>query len=282
MALTLHEVIADAAHRLTSASIPPSDARLDAEVLARHVLGWDRAALLVHGRDEASPEFVGRFQTLIERRAAREPVALITGRREFWDRDFEVTRDVLIPRPETELIIETVLEEHDRAGTLRILDAGTGSGCLAVTLAAELPLAHVVATDISEPALAVARRNAARHGVLGRLTFVQASLYESLSGRFDVIVSNPPYVPSCEELAPEVRLFEPAQALFAGLDGLEVLRRLIPGARGLVAPDGLFVVEFGFGQSDAVREIARSADWPRVEMRSDIQGIPRVCIMSSF
>jgi release factor glutamine methyltransferase len=280
MGATLHERIAQARQRLIDAGISPSDAAIDADVLARHVLGWDLAALLVHGREPASPEFTHEFDGMIARRAAHEPVAFITGHREFWGRDFEVTRDVLIPRPETELIVEAVLEHVDRSHTIRALDIGTGSGCLAVTLAAELPLAFVVATDISPAALGIARRNAETHGVAGRMSFVLADLLESISGPFDVVVSNPPYVPSSAVLPPDVVRYEPAHALFGGGDGLDALRQLIAGTRAVLAPDGAFVVEFGFGQSQAVRELAEAAGWTQVELREDLQGIPRVAVLN--
>jgi release factor glutamine methyltransferase len=279
MAATLHERIARARETLIAAGIAASDAAIDADVLARHVLGWDLTALVVHGRDPASAEFTSVFESAIARRAAHEPVAFITGHREFWGRDFEVTRDVLIPRPETELIVEAALERADRSHAVRTLDVGTGSGCLAVTLAAELPRAHVVATDTSAAALEVARRNAVKHGVERRVSFVQTDLLDAISGPFDVVVSNPPYVPSGADLPPDVVRYEPAQALFAGPDGLEALRRLIPGAREILVAGGIFVVEFGFGQADAVRTLAEAAGWSAVETRPDLQGIPRVASM---
>ena len=277
---TLHERIASARRTLAAAGIEDADAALDADVLARHVLGWDRAALLVHGGDPAPPEFVERYEALITRRAGREPVAYITGVREFWERDFEVTPDVLIPRPESELIVETVLGLVDRSRAVRILDVGTGSGCLAVSLAAELPRARVVATDVSTAALRVARRNAERHGVAGRIAWLRGDLLDPVAGPLDIVVSNPPYVVSRETLAPEVGRHEPAGALYAGADGLAALRRLIPAAGPVLAPDGVFVVEFGFGQADAVRSLAESAGWASVELRSDLQGILRVAVMS--
>lgn len=279
MGATLLERIAGARRRLTAAGIADADAALDADVLARHVLGWDRAALLVHGGDPAPADFDRRYDALIARRAAREPVAYITSVREFWERDFEVTPDVLIPRPETELIVDVVLRRADRSPALRILDVGTGSGCLAVTLAAELPSARLFASDTSAAALRVARRNAERHGVAPRISWVRADLLDAIAGPVGMIVSNPPYVPSGEALPPEVARYEPATALYAGLDGLAALRRLIRAARAVLAPDGVFVVEFGFGQSAAVRSLAESAGWARVELHPDLQGIPRVAMM---
>ena len=199
---TLDERLAQARRTLVAAGIAPDDAAIDVEVLARHVLGWTRASLLAHGHDPVPTGFEERFAAALARRAAREPVAYITGVREFWTRDFEVDRSVLIPRPETELIVEAVIErDHDRP---RILDVGTGSGCLAVTLAAELPKAQVIATDVSAEAIALARRNAARHGVSARVLFVLTNLLDGLPNSFDIIVSNPPYVARASELPPDV------------------------------------------------------------------------------
>jgi release factor glutamine methyltransferase len=279
MPRTLHERVAQARQALIAAGLTPADAAIDAEVLARHVLRWDRAMLLAHGPEPPPPAFESLFNAAIARRAAREPVAYITGHREFWGREFVVTPDVLIPRPETETIVEVVLAECEPSRPLRILDVGTGSGCLAVTLAAELPASRVVATDTSFAALEVAGQNARRHAVHPRISLVLADLLNSLTGPFDAIVSNPPYVPSGAALPPDVAQYEPAAALFAGTDGLDALRRLIPAARPLLADDGLFVVEFGFGQSDEVRALAEAAGWPRIDMRSDLQGIPRTGLM---
>jgi release factor glutamine methyltransferase len=277
---TLHERLARARQALINAGLSPRDAALDAEVLARYVLGWDRAKLLAHGHERPPGAFDARFDAAIARRAAREPVAYITGAREFWGRDFVVTPDVLVPRPETEIIVEVVLARCPPGRRARILDVGTGSGCLAVSLAAELPSARVVATDTSLSALGVARTNARRHSVEARVSFVCADLLACFGQPFDVIVSNPPYVPSGDSLPADVARYEPRAALFAGSDGLDALRRLIPAARPLLAGDGLFVVEFGFGQADAVRALAEAAGWPRVEVRHDLQGIPRTCVMT--
>jgi release factor glutamine methyltransferase len=278
MAGTLDERLAQARHTLVAAGIKPDDAALDADVLARHVLGWTRASLLVYGRDPVPSGFEERFAAALDRRAAREPVAYITGVREFWTRDFEVDRNVLIPRPETELIVEAVIErDQDRP---RILDVGTGSGCLAVTFAAELPHAQVVATDVSIAAIAVARRNAERHGVSARVLFVLTNLLDGLPGSFNIIVSNPPYIARASELPPDVIQYEPHGALYGGEDGLEAIRVLIRGARAHLADGGLFVVEFGFGQAEQVRELAGNAGWKHIEIRKDLQGIERTAVLS--
>lgn len=280
MARSLHDRIAEARQVLVRAGLTPEDAAFDAEVLARHVLGWDRATLLTRARESPAPDFESGFDALVRRRAAREPVALIVGHREFWGLDFEVTRDVLVPRPETELVVEASLRSIDRQACRRVADICTGSGCLAVALAHELPAARLVATDISPAALVVARRNAARHGVSPRTFLLRSNLLDALRGPFDLIVSNPPYVPSGANLPPEVSDYEPVSALFAGHDGLAVLKTLIPAATSRVAAGGAFVVEFGFGQADDVRALAGAAGWRTILLEQDLQGIPRVAVMT--
>jgi release factor glutamine methyltransferase len=276
---SLHERIAEARQVLVRAGLPPDQAAIDAEVLARHALGWDRARLLAEGRGDTPEGFHERFAALIERRGRREPVAFITGHREFWGLDFEVTRDVLIPRPETELIIEAVCNARPGGNLERIVDVGTGSGCLAVALALEFPNAQVLATDISGAALAVARRNAARHGVSGRVTCARADLLDSIAGPVDLIVSNPPYVPVAAGLSPDIARYEPPVALFSGTDGLSILDQLITSARSRLAEQGLFVVEFGYGQDAQIQERASAAGWRSVTIREDLQQIPRVAVM---
>lgn len=277
---SVHEHIADARAALVRAGLTPENARIDAEVLARHALGWDRARLVADGRDPMPADVGVRFAALIERRATHEPVAFITGQREFWGLDFAVSPDVLIPRPETELIVEAVCERRrNRAGVRTIVDVGTGSGCLAIALAREFPDARVVATDISAAALAVAARNAARHGVDRRVTFVRGDLLEPVQGPVDVIVSNPPYVPAGVELSPDIVRFEPSVALYSGHDGLTLVKRLVGCAASRLAPDGLFVTEFGFGQDDEVVAFARAAGWRDVAIKEDFQSIPRVAAM---
>jgi release factor glutamine methyltransferase len=280
MACTLHERIAVARRTLIAAGFSPGDAAIDAEVLAREVLGWDRATLLTRGREPAAPTFIAEFDAAVRRRAAREPVAFITGHREFWGLDLEVTRDVLIPRPESELVVQAALEQLAGHGAVRILDIGTGSGCLAIALATELPGARVVATDVSHRALDVARRNARRHGIAARVQFVCAHLLDAVRGPFDLVVSNPPYVPAGAELPVDVAAYEPATALYAGDDGLAVLRELLAAAPAHLSDRGSLIVEFGFGQAESVRELARNAAWRKVSIRNDLQGIPRVAVLT--
>ena len=280
--ISVHERIADARQALVRAGLTIENARLDAEVLARHALGWDRARLVADGRGPMPADVDRDFSALIARRATREPVAFIIGRREFWGLDFDVSRDVLIPRPETELIVEAVCERRDRGLDVRtIVDVGTGSGCLAVALARECPGARVLATDVSPTALAVAARNAVRHQVEGRVTFVLGDLLDPVKGPVDVIVSNPPYVPSGVELSPDIVRFEPSVALYSGHDGLTLVNRLVTSARSRLAAGGLLAMEFGLGQDDQVRASALEAGWIDVTLKSDLQGIPRVAVMTN-
>ena len=279
-AMTLHQRIGAARRQLEAVGIAASAAALDAEVLARHVLGWDRAQLLSHNRDATPAGFDERYQPLVDRRSRREPVAMITGSREFWGRDFAVTPDTLVPRPDTELIVEEALRIlPDRAST--VIDVGTGSGCLAVTLAAERPRAVVVATDISREALLVARANAQRHQVGDRVHFVQTDLGSGLRMQADLIVSNPPYVPyrDAGSLPLDVSDYEPATALFGGPDGLAVIERLLATLTPLLAPHAAFIVEFGYGQEDQVRAAAEREGWQVVRVRHDLQEIARTAVL---
>ena len=258
----------------------PDDARLDAEVLARHALGWDRARLIADGQEAMPPDVDRNYSGLIERRATHEPVAYITGHREFWGLEFVVSPDVLIPRPETEFIIEAVCElRRDRNAVRRIVDVGTGSGCLAVSLAHEFPAARVVATDVSIAALRVAAGNVRKHGVEQRVRLVCGDLLEAIGGGIDVIVANPPYVPANVALSLDIVRFEPAVALYSGVEGLDLVRRLVQSARSRLTADGVFAMEFGYGQDDAVRELALEAGWSAIETKDDLQGIPRVAVM---
>jgi release factor glutamine methyltransferase len=278
----LHERLAEARRALTTAGIDPDEAAIDAEVLARHALGWDRGQLITRLREPVPATLDPEFEQLLVRRRAREPVAYIVGHREFWGREFDVSPAVLVPRPETEFIIEEAIEEaRARPPFSTIVDVGTGSGCLAVTLALEFPAARVHATDISPAALTVARRNAERYGVEARVTCIEGDVLAAIDEPADLIVSNPPYVPSGDagQLQPEVERYEPHAALFGGDDGLAVIRRLIAEAPSRLAEGGRLVVEFGFGQDAGIRALAESAGWRVVRVRDDLQGIPRTAVL---
>jgi release factor glutamine methyltransferase len=276
--VTLHEHTTRARARLASVGIDPAEAELDAELLACRALRWDRTRLITSWRDEASSSFVAAYDALVDRRARREPISQIIGEREFWNLSFIVTRDVLTPRPETEGIVEAVVE---RCGEPRaIVDVGTGSGCVAVTLAREFPAAHVTATDVSTAALAIARMNAERHGVIDRVSFLQTSMLKD-APEADVVVSNPPYVPDGDRasLPPEVRDYEPADALFSGADGLDCIRELISAAPGRLHSGGWLIFECGVGQDGAIRGImARTRALRLVDIGPDLAGIPRTVI----
>jgi release factor glutamine methyltransferase len=281
--LTLHDHLAHARARLVAAGIAPDEAARDAELLARHVLGWDRARLIASARDAVPDGFIDAYERSLARRAGREPVSHIVGVREFWGLDFEVTSDVLTPRPETELIIEEALAAFpDRPPGISIVDVGTGSGCLAVALALEFPSAEIIATDISEAAIAVAQGNAGRHGVNNRIAFVHTDLLPSMQP-VDLIVSNPPYIrrEDAATLAPEVRDFEPHVALFADEDGLQFYRRLFVEAQCQLTAGGRMIVELGYDQRDRVAELARVHGWRVVKTRDDLQGIPRVLVLAA-
>ena len=268
--------------RLEGAGLTTADASLDAEVLARHALGWDRAELLARRRDPEPAGFDEGFTRLIARRAAREPVAQIIGLREFWGLDFEVSRDVLTPRPESEMIVEEALAFASEHACRTVVDVGTGSGCLAVAIASERPDLPVYATDISECALVVARRNAGRHGVAGRITFLHGDLFAGLPAPADLVVSNPPYVPDRDagHMQPEVVRHEPHTALFGGSAGLDIVGRIFVEAAGHLAPGGRLIVEFGFGQEEGVTALAEEAGWRVVRVREDLQGIPRTLVLA--
>ena len=295
---TLHRRILDARQRFECAGIESAGAAIDADVLARHALGgWERGQLLVRRHDACPPGFSGIFEALVRRREQREPIGYITGHREFWGLDIEVGPGVLIPRPETEFLVEEALSrlspegadpggrpvaaEARRPVRVRIADVGTGSGCIAVAIARWLPSAEVVAIDASEEALAVSRRNATRHDVSSRVRFLKADLLAGVAGPFDAVVSNPPDVPAPDiaGLQPEVRDHEPLQALSGGEDGLDVVRRLVPEAAAVLRPGGWLLFEFGFGQADGVRAvIAAETRLELVDVRADLAGIPRVAV----
>ncbi len=278
----IHTHVAWARERLRAAGISDSEADLDARLLAQTLLHWDAARLLAAGNEAGPPDFEERYRALAARRQAREPLAYIIGRQDFWDLSFEVTPAVLIPRPETELIVEVALELFPNpAAQLTVADVGTGSGCLAIVMARERPRSRVVAIDISDAALEVARRNAVLHGVADRIVFVRNDLLLGMADGFDLIVSNPPYVPAADRdtLQPEVRDHEPAIALFAGPDGLATVRRLLSESVGCLARDGVLLFEFGFGQSEAVRRLISDAPGlTMVGLRMDLQRIPRMAI----
>lgn len=258
------------------------DARRDALLLLSSVLGIPSWRLIAEPEQGVGTWQMMRFLALADRRAAHEPIAYLLGEREFWGRSFRVGREVLVPRPETEGLVEAALRLAG-CGDITIADVGTGSGCIAVTLALELEGASIVATDRSPEALRLARCNAARHGVAGRIDFRSGedlAPLVHLSGRLDMLVSNPPYVAEGEwpGLAEEIRAWEPRSALIAGPTGLEVLERICDGASRVLRPGGSLLLEVGEGQAAAVRR--RLAGW-RTAVERDLAGIERIVLAAS-
>ncbi len=282
---TLREALSAARSRLRNAGLPEAD--LEAEVLLRHVLHCNRAALFQRFEEPFTPDCATSLEALIARRIAGEPTAYIVGQREFYGRDFHVTSATLIPRPETELLIEAAIEASRRTARPRgplITDIGTGSGAIAVTLALELPHAEVYASDVSSEALAVARENALHHGLERRVSFRRGSLLEGLDTRVDIIVANLPYVTlgDWQALPTEIRDHEPRVALEAGMDGLDLIRRLLRQAPRYLRPGGSVLLEFGAGQAEALRVLA-TEQFPRArtEVAIDLAGLPRVLIVNT-
>ena len=301
---TIYTIVREARAQFEQAGIERASAALDADLLARHALGgWERGQLIANWHETPQPGFAEAFALLVRRRSHREPAAYITGMREFWNIDIEVAPGVLVPRPETEFIVEELLARFGGreaspelsmstgsapnwskpvARCFRLADVGTGSGCLAVALARWLPGASVVvAIDTSEAALRVARRNIIRHDVADRVALVRGDLLAPVEGPFDAIVSNPPYVPTAElvTLQPEIRDYEPVAALDGGPDGLDVIRQLVPQAASRLAEGGWLVFEFGFGQAAGVSAIIEAESLLKlVAIRDDLAGIPRVAV----
>jgi release factor glutamine methyltransferase len=292
----LKDSLSAAIARLTTENVPSP--RMNAELLLMFTLGCDRAYLFAHPERELTAEEESRYEAALAERSRGVPAQYITGHQEFWGMDFIVTPAVLIPRPETEHVIEAVLglqasgagrqaARQERtsglglqtsAAEIRIVDVGSGSGCIALALAKELPHAEIHATDISPDALEIARANAARHQLERRVHFHQADLLEALKGAFDFVVSNPPYVGESEEdqVQLEVRKFEPRSAVFAGPRGTEVISRLLPQAYKALRPGGWLIMEISGTIADDVRKLSES--WDDVQIKPDLQSIPRVVL----
>ena len=269
-----------ATRRLQAVGI--ESARLDAQLMLAEAAHVDRAAL-VAGSVALSPETLDRFNTMVARRVRREPLAYILGRREFYSLEFEVNRDVLIPRPHTEPVVDAALAFIAGRPDAAVLEIGTGPGPIAIAIAANAPQASVVAVDISGPALEVACRNAARNRVSDRIKFVRADVFLPLDGarelgRFDLVVSNPPYIVDSHlaSLEPDVREFEPRIAIAGGADGLDFFRRIASGLRSHLRAGGMVVLEVGDGQDNAVRTILADAGMRPADVINDLDGIARV------
>jgi release factor glutamine methyltransferase len=249
--------------------------RMNAEVLLMFTLGCDRAYLYAHPERALTADEQQRYAGALAERSTGKPAQYITGHQEFWGLDLIVSPAVLIPRPETEHVIETVLEFARQHQFRRIVDVGTGSGCIALALATEFPAAEITGVDISAAALEIARANAARLQL--RITFAESDLLAALpAAAFDLVVSNPPYVGENEQdkVQRQVREFEPRVAVFSGAEGLDIFRRLIPQAHAALAPGGWFVAEMGYSAEPAIRSLL--AGWDNIRVTNDLQGIPRV------
>lgn len=287
--MTIQQALESATERLAADVYLREAARRDAELLLMHAAALRRTDLIAYPQRELAPVQAAALETALGRRLRHEPVQYITGTQEFYGLPLKVSAAVLIPRPETEHLVESVLSvlsaperlPHDRP--LAIADVGTGSGAIAIALATHLPQATVTALDLSTAALAVAQANARSYRLCDRIRFLRSDLLDGLPARereggFDAIVSNPPYVPTGdhETLHPQVREHEPATALYAGEDGLSVYRRLIPQAAAALRPGGLLALEFGYGQSGALGEML--ASWQDLSFVNDLRGIPRVAL----
>ena len=279
--MTIYEALAQARARLAEAGLSEADASVDVDLYARTILGWDKVRLLIEQQSPVPEPLEPTLSQWIERRILREPTAYIVGHREFWGLDFTVTPAVLIPRPETESIVDEGLALGRAVPSPRMADIGTGSGCIAVALALELPRARFVATDVSEEALAVARSNAQRHRVADRIEFVATSYLDGVEGGFDVITANPPYVRDGDKpgLSRDVR-HEPDVALFGGTEGLRDIAGVLAAASAALVPGGWLVMEFGYGQEPGVEALVGMQTALRLHrVQPDLQGIPRTAII---
>lgn len=273
---SIADVLKEATQILENAGVP--EARREAGSLLSFVTGKDRTFLIAHAEDQVND--VDQFREVVERRAAGEPLQYITGTQDFFGREFRVTPDVLIPRPETELLVEAALEVNKAATS--ICDVGTGSGCIALTLLCELNHARAVALDKSAAALEVAKFNAQELGIADRAEFVVSDCFDSLDRReFDLIVSNPPYVSAgvVEGLQREVRDHEPLIALSPGPDGLSIIRRLVQESPKFLKQNGHLIMEIGFDQGEAVQRLIDANVWELLEVRPDLQCIPRIVLL---
>lgn len=277
----LYQALAQARARLTDAGISEADASVDVDLYARTILGWDKARLLIEQQHPAPDALEPTFSQWVARRALREPTAYIIGHREFWGRDFTVTPAVLIPRPETEAIVDEAIARARALAAPRMADIGTGSGCIAVALALELPQAQFVATDVSEDALAIARGNASRYRVADRIEFIRTSYLDGVPPGFDIITANPPYVRDGDKpgLSRDVR-HEPDIALFGGAQGLRDIAGVLSAASAGLRPGGWLIMEFGYGQEPDVEAMIDAQRTLRLDrMQPDLQGIPRTAII---
>lgn len=275
--MTIAEAIAEGAAVLEIGGVP--EVRRDADVLLRAAISRDRAFVIAHPEYTLRQDELARYREFIERRAQREPLQYIIGHTEFYGLEFRVTRDVLIPRPETELIVDKAIALLKDERAPRFCEIGIGSGCIAVSILVNVSLAAAVGCDTSEKALAIANENAAAHGVAERLKLSISDVFDAIEPhQFDLIAANPPYVPriDLESLQAEVSKFEPRMALTDGADGLTIIRRIVHDAPDFIRPNGTLLMEIGFNQAAEVEKMFDSSRWANVEIEPDLQGIPRM------
>ena len=274
--MNISGAIATAADTLGNAGV--ANERREASSLLGFVLQKDAAFLIAHPEYALTESEGAAFANVVDRRSRHEPFQYITGRQEFYGLDFEVSPDVLIPRPETETLVEEAIALLSEARSPTFLEVGVGSGCLSVSILHEVETATAVGVDISQDALAVATRNAEKHGATSRLALRQGNVFDGIGQVFDLIVSNPPYIPDSqlESLQAEVGQFEPRSALFGGPDGLDIVRRIIDEAPAFLKPHCFLLIEIGFDQSASVKELFDPIVWESVEFLPDLQGFPRI------
>lgn len=278
--MTIAESLMLAAQKLRDAGVAQPER--EAASLLMFTLGRDRTFLFAHNEYKLTTDESITFDRGVARREAREPFQHIVGKQEFYGLDFEVSPDVLIPRPETELLVEAAVDAARTNKITRILEVGTGSGCIVISVLHSVPTATATAVDISQKALEIAMKNAVKHAVAERIEFLISDIYDAIGdGRFDVIVSNPPYIPADDipELQAEVRDFDPITALTDGADGLSIIRRIVADAPRFLSKDGEIMIEIGFGQAADVREMFDRDIWLEPLFINDLQGIARVVIV---
>lgn len=268
----LSELLVEAKDEFSKANLDTP--HLDAKLLLQHATGYSSAEIISNSTQMLSSAQINHYLELRQRRLKREPVHRITGEREFYGRAFKLSDETLIPRPDTEILVEAVISETP----LSILEIGTGSGAIAVSLAAELENVSILATDVSQDALSTANQNAKAHGVNEKIQFVKADLFEGLKGTFDAIISNPPYIPSAElvDLQDEVRFFDPSRALDGGIDGLDFYRSILAKAPKYLRDGGQIFLELGIDQGEDVRQIAEGVGFKNIKLINDLNNIERV------
>ena len=276
--MRIDEALNESAKRLASAGI--SEPRREAASLLSFALNKAHAYLIAHPEHELNENELRCFDESVARRETREPFQYIAGRQEFWGLEFRVAPGVLIPRPETEVLVEAAIEHLRKFEGPTFVEAGVGSGCISVSILHSVPNASALATDISPVPIEIARENAVRHDVAERLELRETDLLAGVGGKFDLVVSNPPYIPDLdiEGLQSEVRDFEPRRALAGGPDGLEIIRRLVRDSGQILKAGGVLIMEIGAGQAAAVADLFDPSEWGSPEVRNDLQAIPRVVV----